>query len=123
MPCPPPRDLSDPAIEPVSAVSPALQVDSLPSEEDPLEEGMATQSSILAWRIPQTKEPGGLWSIGSHRVRHDGINLDCLPAPLPTKPSEFRGNKIVLVYMIQMTFTSSKKIVQTTLKVPDLPYT
>ena len=32
--------------------------------EDPLEEGMATPSSILAWRIPWTVEPGGLWSIG-----------------------------------------------------------
>ena len=36
-----------------------------------LEEGMATYSSILAWRIPWTKEPGGLQSMGSHRVRHD----------------------------------------------------
>ena len=34
--------------------------------EDPLEEGMATHSGILAWRIPWTEEPGGLWSIGSH---------------------------------------------------------
>ena len=33
--------------------------------EDPLEEGMATYSSILAWRIPWTQEPGGLQSIGS----------------------------------------------------------
>ena len=32
--------------------------------EDPLEEGMATDSSILAWRIPWTEEPGGLWSLG-----------------------------------------------------------
>ena len=39
--------------------------------EDPLEEGMATHSSILDWRIPWTEEPGGLWSIGSQRVRHD----------------------------------------------------
>ena len=39
--------------------------------EDPLEEGMATHSNILAWRIPPTKEPGGLQSIGPHRVRHD----------------------------------------------------
>ena len=39
--------------------------------EDPLEKGMATNSSILAWRIPRTEEPGGLQSIGSHRVRHD----------------------------------------------------
>ena len=38
--------------------------------EDPLEEGMATHSSILAWRIPWTEEPGGLQSMGSQRVRH-----------------------------------------------------
>ena len=39
--------------------------------EDPLEKGMATLSSILAWRIPWTEEPGGLQSMGSQRVRHD----------------------------------------------------
>ena len=36
--------------------------------EDPLEEGMATHSSILAWRIPWTEEPGGLLFMGSQRV-------------------------------------------------------
>ena len=41
-----------------------MQVRSL-GREDPLEEGMATHSSILAWRIPWTEEPGGLQSIGS----------------------------------------------------------
>ena len=39
--------------------------------EDPLEEEMATHSSILAWRIPRTEEPAGLQSIGSKRVGHD----------------------------------------------------
>ena len=39
--------------------------------EDPLEEGMATHSGILAWRIPWTEEPGGLQSVGSQRVGHD----------------------------------------------------
>ena len=39
--------------------------------EDPLEEGMTTHSSILAWRIPWTEEPGGLQSMGSQRVGHD----------------------------------------------------
>ena len=39
--------------------------------EDPLEKEMATYSSILAWRIPQTEEPGGLQSMGSQRVGHD----------------------------------------------------
>ena len=40
-------------------------------EEDPLEEEMATHSSILAWRIPWTEEPGGLQSMGSQRVGHN----------------------------------------------------
>ena len=40
-------------------------------QEDPLEKGMATHSSILAWRIAWTEEPGGLQSMGSQRVRHD----------------------------------------------------
>ena len=40
-------------------------------QEDPLEEGMTTLSSILAWRIPWIEEPGGLQYIGSERVRHD----------------------------------------------------
>ena len=40
-------------------------------EEDPLEEGKATQFSILAWRIPRIKEPGGLYSIESQRVGHN----------------------------------------------------
>ena len=39
--------------------------------EDPLEKGMATHSSILAWRIPWTEEPGGIQSMGSPRIRHD----------------------------------------------------
>ena len=46
------------------------QVQSL-GQKDALEEGMATHSSILAWRIPQTEEPGRLQSIGSQRVGHD----------------------------------------------------
>ena len=46
------------------------QVQSL-GREDPLKKEMATHSSILAWRIPWTEEPGGLQSLGSQRVRHD----------------------------------------------------
>ena len=42
-----------------------------PGWEDPLEEGTTTHSSILAWRIPWTEEPGGLQPMGSHRVRHN----------------------------------------------------
>ena len=43
----------------------------VPRMEGPLEEGMATHSRILAWRIPLTEEPGGLQSIGSQRAEHD----------------------------------------------------
>ena len=47
-----------------------MQVQSL-CREDPLEKGMATHSSSLAWRIPWTEELGRLQSMGSQRVRHD----------------------------------------------------
>ena len=49
---------------------PAMQESQVQSlgGEDPLEKGMATHSSIVAWRIPWTEEPGGLQSTGSHRV-------------------------------------------------------
>ena len=46
------------------------QVQSL-SQEHPLEKKMATHSSILAWEIPKTEEPGGLQFMGLQRVRHD----------------------------------------------------
>ena len=52
---------------------PAIQETQVQSQgqEDPLEEGMATHSSVLAWRIPWKEEPGGLQSMGSQRVGHD----------------------------------------------------
>ena len=52
---------------------PAMQEILVPSlgQEDPLEKGMTTHSSILAWEIPWTEEPGGLWSMGSQRIGHD----------------------------------------------------
>ena len=52
---------------------PAMQETQIQSlgREDPLEKGMATHSSIPAWRIPRTEEPGGLQSVGRQRVRHD----------------------------------------------------
>ena len=61
----------------------AGDVGSIPGREDPLEKKMATQSSILAWRIPWTEEPGRLQS---QRVRH---NLATKPPP----PSEERKRK------------------------------
>ena len=44
-------------------------------QEDPLEKEMTTHSSILAWKIPWTEEPGGLPSLRSHRVGHDWSDL------------------------------------------------
>ena len=44
---------------------------SIPGQEDPLEKGMATHSSILAWQIPWTKKSGRLQFMGSQRVAHD----------------------------------------------------
>ena len=51
----------------------AMQETSIPSlgREDPLENGMATHSSILAWRIPWIEEPGRLQSMGSQRVKYN----------------------------------------------------
>ena len=46
------------------------QVQSL-GQEDPLEKEMATHSSVFAWEIPWTEEPGGLQSMRSQRVKHD----------------------------------------------------
>ena len=52
---------------------PVMQETPVPflGQEDPLEKGMATHSSVLAREIPGMLEPGGLPSMGSHRVRHD----------------------------------------------------
>ena len=47
---------------------------SIPGWDDPLEKEMATHSSILAWRIPQTEEPGGLLSMGLHGAGHLGLS-------------------------------------------------
>ena len=53
---------------------------------------MATHSSVLAWKIPGTGEPGGLPSMGSHRVGHDGSNLAAAAA--------------AAVYLIKFDFVS-----------------
>ena len=58
-------------------------------QEDPMEKGMATHSSTLAWRIPSTEEPGGLQSMRSQRVRHNWVTVSpvyfhCIPVYLYT---------------------------------------
>ena len=50
--------------------------------EDPLEEGMATYASILAWRIPWTEDPSRLQSMGSQRVRHDYVTATFTFSPV-----------------------------------------
>ena len=55
--------------------------DLIPGLGRSLDEGMATHSSILTWRIPWTEKPGVLQSLGSQRVRHDWSDLACMHAP------------------------------------------
>ena len=56
-----------------------MQVRSM-SQEDSLEEAMVIHSSILAWRIPWTEEPGGLQSTESQKVRYNRSNFACMQA-------------------------------------------
>ena len=56
-----------------------MQVRSL-GQKDPLEKEMVTHSSILAWKIPQTEDPGGLQSMGSRRVGHDWVTNTFIPS-------------------------------------------
>ena len=56
---------------PPASAADARDTDSILGQEDPREEGTVTRPSSLAWRIPWTKELGGLQSIGSQRLRHD----------------------------------------------------
>ena len=61
-----------------------MQVESL-GKEDPLEEGMETHSSILAWEIPWTEEPGRLQSMGSQsqtRLKQPSVHT-CVPSTVP----------------------------------------
>ena len=67
-------------------------------QEDPLEEGMATHMTLLAWRIPWTEEPGGPWSIGLQRVRHDRSDLAHMCKwPIWEKNFKKRGHMYIYV--------------------------
>ena len=57
--------------------------------EDPLEEGMATHSSILAWRIPWTEKPGRLQSMSLQKVVYDHFGPSLMVGSLPSGPSFF----------------------------------
>ena len=56
---------------PAANVGDVRDVGSILGQEDPLEEKMATHSSVLAWRLSRTEQPGGLQSMGLKRVRHN----------------------------------------------------
>ena len=65
-------DMGGSAVKNLSAMQNTQEIQVLfLGQEDPLEEGVATHSSILARKITRTEEPGGLWSIGLQRVGHD----------------------------------------------------
>ena len=57
-----------------------------------LEKETATHSSVLAWRIPGTREPGGLLSMGLHRVGHDGSDLAAAAAAAVSNKKDFPGS-------------------------------
>ena len=57
-----------------------------------LEKEMATHSSVLAWRIPGTGQPGGLPPMGSHRVRHDRSHLAAAAIPFKLLVKNFQSN-------------------------------
>ena len=59
---------------------------------DALEKEMATHSSVLAWRIPETGKPGRLLSMGSHRVRHDWSNLAAAAAAAAVCICQFQSS-------------------------------
>ena len=61
--------------------------------EDPLEKEMAPHSSILAWRIPWTEEPGGLQSTESQRVGHDWVTLTYTPTKVYSEGRRRRGQQ------------------------------
>ena len=80
-----------------------MQVRSL-SQEDPLEEGMATHSSILAWRIPWTEEPGGPQSMGLQKVGHDLVTKPPPPPYVHFIYSSVYVNPNLLIYPSPSTF-------------------
>ena len=77
----------------------ARDAGSILGREDPLEEGRATHSSILARRMPWTEEPGGLQSMGSQTVRHYSSNFTHTYACLPYQNSDSISVSLVKIYI------------------------
>ena len=89
------------------------QVRSL-GREDPLEEGMATHSRILAWRNPWTEGPGGLQSIRSQRVGHDWSNLAQNTRGLLSATGEYRPRMLQYPTMYRTAPTAKNYLVHNT---------
>ena len=79
--------------------------------EDPLEEGMATHSSILAWRIPWTEEPGGLQSIGSQRLRHDWVTSTTYRVNLRLSSHLFQKSIFILKKKIHTLYKCNADVI------------
>ena len=101
---------------------PAMQVTQVRplGQEDPLKKGMATHSSVLAWRIPLTEEPGGLQSMGSQRVRHDWVtNTFTFKARIPSRSEcafDESGSEQTSVFSVQGDTQSVLHCPQATIK-------
>ena len=80
----------------------------IPGSGRSLEKEMATHSSILPWRIPWTKEPGGLQSMGSQRVRH----YQCFVTCLPTKECNFHKSIGYCLFFSLSTWCSKESSTQ-----------
>ena len=77
------------------------QVRSL-GREDPLEKAMATHSSTLAWKIPQTEKPGRLQSMGLHRVRHDCLSYLAIKLGVVFQNIYTDSNDVILTCLKQL---------------------
>ena len=81
--------------------------------EDPLEKGMAVHSSILAWRIPWTEEPGGLQSVGLQRIRHNWVTNTITTIPITfSSPCWARGKSLWQVVFASNETLNSSLMVQ-----------
>ena len=87
--------------------------------EDPLEEGMATHSSILVWRIPWTKEPGRLQSVGSQRVRHNWATNTFPFTAICRRENRFRPILLTVACVPTILATSSSGALKWSWFIPD----
>ena len=84
-----------------------------------LEKEMATHSSVLAWRITGTEEPGGLPSMGSHRVGHDWSNLAAAAARIDYLGSPWQNIIVIRCFVDAVKYLSDTKLPVNTFKVSE----